>query len=110
MKIESSTRGPVTVLRLSGEIGEADVEAFRKHLSAADGGARYVLDLSGLPHLSSYALALIGHHHAQLREAGGRLALAAVPPHGMRAIELAGLERHLEIHPTVDEAVRALQA
>ena len=58
--------------------------------------------------ISSYALALIGFHRAEIAQSGGRLVLAAVPSNGMRAIELAGLETHIEIHASVDEAVRAL--
>ena len=67
-----------------------------------------MLDLSGVLRLSSYALALIGFHRAEIAQSGGRLVLAAVPSNGMRAIELAGLETHIEIHASVDEAVRAL--
>ena len=110
MKIESSSEGPVTVLHLSGEIDEVDVNIFREHLSTHAAGARFVLDLSDVLRLSSYALALIGFHRAELAQSGGRLALAAVPPSGMRAIELAGLQSHIEIHASVDEAVRALSA
>ena len=110
MKIESSTQGSVTVLRLSGEINETDVKAFRENLSTHKAGACFVLDLSGVLRLSSYALALIGFHQAELAQSGGRLALAAVPPNGMRAIELAGLQTHIEIHASLDEAVSALSA
>lgn len=110
MRIESAQQGAVTVLRVSGEIEVTDVEAFRERLSGAKRPARFVLDLSGVVRLSSYALALIGYHHAELHQSGGRLALAAVPSHGMRAIELAGLQHHLEIHPSVPVAVRALSA
>jgi anti-anti-sigma factor len=130
MEIRVSYRegvAPVAVLALEGELTADSAAPFEAVASATiEKGAKHmVLDLSAVPYIGSFGIRALnnvlvalhaaadGYGESELREtlrSGGksaRLKLAAVNSQAMRVLETSGIEMYLEVHPTVDEAVRS---
>jgi anti-sigma B factor antagonist len=96
------------IVRLAGELDLYNAEVVREALGdvAVRGPERLVVDLEGVSFLDSTALGV-------LIEARGKLAnrrsflLAAPGLEARRALEVSGLDRHFELHETVDGALSA---
>ncbi len=92
---------------LSGGLEAARVPAVREQLlrllrpAASD----LVLDLSRLSRIDTAGLAVLVGTERRARLLGGSLRLAAVRPAVSMAVRAAGLDRLLEIFPTVQSAV-----
>jgi anti-sigma B factor antagonist len=69
--------------------------------------SRLVLDLSLVSHVDASGLAVLVGTERRARLLGGSLRLAAVRPAVAMAVRAAGLDRLLEIFPTVHSAVRS---
>jgi anti-sigma B factor antagonist len=67
--------------------------------------SRLVLDLSLVSHVDAGGLAVLVGTDRRARLLGGSLRLAAVKPTVFMAVRAAGLDRVLEIYPTVQSAV-----
>jgi anti-sigma B factor antagonist len=67
--------------------------------------SRLVLDLSLVSHVDASGLAVLVGTDRRARLLGGRLRLAAVKPAVGMAVRAAGLDRLIEIFPTVQSAV-----
>jgi anti-anti-sigma factor len=67
--------------------------------------SRLVLDLSLVSHIDAVGLAVLVGTERRARLLGGSLRLAAVQPAVAMAVRAAGLDRLLEIFPTVQSAV-----
>jgi len=67
--------------------------------------SRLVLDLSLVSHIDAVGLAVLVGTERRARLLGGSLRLAAVKPAVGMAMRAAGLDRLLEIFPTVQSAV-----
>ena len=107
MDIETTTHGPVAVLRPSGRLNMVAAPAMKGSIDKTvnDGFSKLVVDLSETSFMDSSGLgALIGGLKAA-RQAGGDLRLAAAPEQVMTVLRLTNLDRVLRCHRTVDEAV-----
>ncbi len=132
MEIEVSYREaavPITVLASRGELTADSAAPFEAAAtSAIEKGAKYiVLDFSAVPYIGSFGIRALnnvlvalhaaadGYDESELRQAlrGGskssRLKLAAPNSQSMKVLETSGLDMYLEVHPTVDEAVRSFR-
>ena len=69
--------------------------------------SRLILDLSLVSHVDASGLAVLVGTERRARLLGGSLRLAAVRPAVSIAVRAAGLDRLLEIFPTVQSAVRS---
>jgi anti-sigma B factor antagonist len=78
-------------------------EQFLRMLRPA--ASRLVLDLSLVSHVDARGLAVLVGTERRARLLGGSLRLAAVKPAVSMAVRSAGLDRLLEIFPTVQSAV-----
>jgi len=104
--------GPVTVLTAAGEIdhdsrdllGDAADEALQRR------GVRLVIDLSAVTFCDSGGLSLFIELHRRVSDRGGSLCLASAQAAVLTVLQVANLDRLLDLHPTVDAAVRAAQA
>ncbi|MBW8482703.1 STAS domain-containing protein [Actinomadura parmotrematis] len=118
MGLKAATRaeGTVTVVTLSGELtlGEAADQAAVDILADlgsafAEGRLDVVLDLSELTFLDSAGLKVVLRLHHATVQARGRLMLAALRPGVIRVLDIVGLDRHLTLYSTVDEALTDLR-
>ncbi len=110
MNLTSESIGGVTVLRIAGELRDANqkefAEAVQGHLDA--GRSRLALEFSGLSYVSSAGLGAIVHVTAQANTRGGRIVLAAPSPFLTGVLEATRLNRYFELFPDVNAAVAAL--
>jgi anti-sigma B factor antagonist len=97
--------GDAVVVHLRGELDLANVERVREVLleAARSDAARLVVDLGEVTFLDSTALGAL----VQARRALDERPLVLVAPVGdpRRALEVAGLLRHLTVHATLDDAL-----
>lgn len=107
MKEVAESNGRV-IVRLAGEIDLYNADIVRKTLveSAERGPERLVIDLAGVSFIDSTALGVL--IEARTRLPNRRAFLLAAPAlETTRALEISGLDRHFEIHDTVDAALEA---
>ena len=60
---------------------------------------RLVLDLSGVEHVSSAALAVLVSGHRRLRDGGGALVVRSPSAAAVRELRISGLHRVIEVDP-----------
>ncbi|WP_055495061.1 STAS domain-containing protein [Streptomyces sp. TP-A0356] len=107
----TATPGPAAVATVAGEIDLHTAPGLRtRALELIDQGHHHlILDLSGVGFCDSAGLsALIGIWHGA-QEAGGSLALAAVPDRLMRMLTLTGVDSLLPHYPSTTDALSAHQ-
>lgn len=103
-----SREGGAVVVRLAGQLDLYNAETVREALSGAVTGApeRLVVDLGEVTFLDSTALGVLIETRSQL--ANRRAFLLAAPGlEARRALEVSGLDRHFEVHESVDAALAA---
>jgi anti-sigma B factor antagonist len=106
------TRGARAVIAPCGELDVSTAPDLRARALQliAEGRPDLVADLSGVTFCDSSGLnALIGIWRCA-REAGGSLALAAIPDRLGRLLRTTGMDTVLAAHPTADAALAALAA
>ncbi len=110
IKTSVSRQNGVALLAVHGEVDVATVGALETAISAAltDGPAALVIDLTDVDFLASAGLQVLV---ATQERIGGRADFAVVAdgPATSRPIQLTGLDQILSLHPTVAEAMAALQ-
>lgn len=99
------------VVRAIGEVDQDTVAALRHELRVAIAIATppfpVVADLSGVTFLGSSGLNELVRQQRRAGAAGVRLRIAAAHRAVLRPIRAAGLDQVLEVHPDVEQALRA---
>jgi len=92
---------------LSGGLAGTHATTLREQLlrMLRPAASRLVLDLSLVSNIDASGLAVLVGTQRRARLLGGSLRLAAVKPAVFMAVRAAGLDRVLEIYPTVQSAV-----
>jgi anti-sigma B factor antagonist len=100
-------RGKATVVRLGGELDLYNADEVRAALTQAiDAGTeRIVVDMSEVEFVDSTALGVLIEARSKVGRDG--LLLAAPQPEARRTLQVSGLDRHLPVHDSVDEALAA---
>jgi anti-anti-sigma factor len=101
-------RGRAVVVRLQGELDLYNAHEVRRALVDAAEGApeRVVVDLTAVEFVDSTALGVLVEGRARLPNRRAFM-LAAPAAETRRALEVSGLDRHLGVHGSVDEALSA---
>ena len=96
------------VVALAGEVELYTSPRFREVLfKGIDGGARRViLDLALVAFMDSTAIRVLVEGVNRLRPVGGSLAVVGDGGSVRRILEIAGLQRVIELHATRDDALR----
>ena len=76
----------------------------------ADGRTRLVVDLGQVKFIDSFGLGALVSALRVVRSAAGDLKLAHVPPSVEAVLRLTRLNSVFDIHPTMEDALRAFQA
>jgi anti-sigma B factor antagonist len=107
LALPTRTERGYLVAVLSGGLGGTRAPALREQLlrMLRPAASRLVLDLSLVSHVDAVGLAVLVGTERRARLLGGSLRLAAVKPAVDIAVRAAGLDRLLEIFPTVQSAV-----
>jgi anti-sigma B factor antagonist len=104
-------QGDVTVIRFDGRLDFLSAGDVRSRFSEAvlAGGRRLVVDLAKVTFIDSSGLgALVGGLKAA-RQAGGDLRIASPSAQAQSLLKLTSLDQVFRAHPTVDDALTALQ-
>jgi anti-sigma B factor antagonist len=110
--LSRSTRASgLIVVAITGELDTAGTTAIEQafHAALPDRTGHAVVDLSGVPFLTSRALALLVVRAQAMKKAGGKLSLAALTRVVLEVFERAGFAALFPIYPSVDAAVAALE-
>ena len=105
---EVARDGTALIVRLAGEVDLYNAEVVRAALldSAAEEPDRLVVDLSDLEFIDSTGLGVFIEARTRLPDRRAFL-LAAPAFETRRALQVSGLDRHLPVHETVDDALGA---
>jgi anti-anti-sigma factor len=97
--------GGSVVLRLVGELDLYNAEEIRAALTKAIDGSpdKVVVDMSDVEFVDSTALGVLIEARSKLGRDG--LALAAPQVDTRRTLQVSGLDRHLPVHDTVEDAL-----
>jgi anti-sigma B factor antagonist len=111
LTISARTAGSTTIAELRGELDITGSPGLRDQLLGMlrRSSSRLVIDLSGVTHCDTSGLAVLVGTERRARLLGGSLHLAAVPPHVGEILRITGLDRHLDISPTVHAATVSAQ-
>jgi anti-anti-sigma factor len=101
-------RPDAVVLAVSGELDVATAPMLRAHVRFALGGgpARLVLDLAGLGFCDAAGLSVLAMAQNAATRDGASLALAGVPRPVRRLLEMTGMDRTLDVYPSVAAAAQ----
>lgn len=99
------TRNGAVLVRLVGELDLYNAEEVRSALAGAleSSPRRIVIDMSAVEFVDSTALGVLIEARSHLGQ--DDLILAAPGPETRRTLEVSGLDRHLRVLDTVDEAL-----
>src|SRR5215207_3306772 len=101
---------PVTIFHLQDRVNLGNFAELEELAKEAYGyGVRdMVIDLSKTPSMTSIGIrALIVIHRMLSRDRGQHLKLAGATPEISEMLEIAGVTQHIEIFPTVEDAVNS---
>jgi anti-sigma B factor antagonist len=99
---EIGAAGDQSTIVVGGELDLYAVPALRDALARVmDRRQRHVIvDLTDATFVDSTAIGVLLHASAQIRETGGRLTLICTNRNVLRTVEIAGLERHIDVSRT----------
>ncbi|MGN7247988.1 STAS domain-containing protein [Janibacter anophelis] len=109
ISVTTSTTGEVNIVHVSGEIDVTSAAVLRDALEAliADGRRRLTLDLGEVTFMDSTGLGIVVGRLKKLTRHGGVLTVAADHERVLRVFTITGLDQLIDIHPTLEGAVRA---
>jgi anti-anti-sigma factor len=98
-------RNGAAVVRLAGELDLYNADTVRAALADVIDGSpeRVIVDLSEVEFIDSTALGVLIEARSKLGRRG--LALASPGHETRRALQVSGLDRHLPVHESVDDAL-----
>ncbi len=112
LRFSTHLRDGYCVVVLSGELDLASAPTLRDRLLGVlrPDACRLIVDLSRVGFCDASGLAvLVGASH-RARLLGGVLRLAAPTPPAIEALRVTGLDRHLDVFPTVSAAIIGTKA
>ena len=97
------------IVRIAGELGVDQIDELDRqlHLLVVLKPTLAVLDLTQVPFVSSMAIGSLVRFRNQVKEAGGRVALAGMQKNVADSFKYTGLEKVFALHKSVAEAVDA---
>ena len=97
--------GDTTVVSLAGELDLYNAAVVREALlrCCEESPDRLIVDLSAVRFIDSTALGVLIEARAKLGQDG--LRLASPGPETRRTLQVSGLDRHLAVYDTVDDAL-----
>ena len=107
LKVEARTEGQGRVVRLTGQLTEAECGEFMAamKIELSGGPARVVLDLDDLAYISSAGLGALVSVHQSFMDARSRLILAGTNPKVRKLLTLTSLDKLIQSTDSVEEAL-----
>jgi anti-sigma B factor antagonist len=112
LSVERPLDGAPPVVGVSGEVDVYSAPKLKECLTdlLESGASTVVVDLSEVAFLDSTGLGALVEARAATSEAGGSLPLVCSQERILKLFTITGLDGVFAIHPTLEEAVEALQA
>jgi anti-sigma B factor antagonist len=109
--VEESTVDGIELFVLAGEFDAATTPQLEQVLDGAiaRGSHEIVLDMTGVTFVDMSTLSVIQHAIKLVYRHNGHLAVATMARAVLRAIELAGMRHSIHVHPTRDDAFKAVR-
>ncbi len=107
LSLSSRTERGYVIAALSGELDIAAAPTLREQLLGLlrPAASRLIIDLSAINYADARGLAVLVGTRRRAGLHGGFLRLAAPSPEVARVLSTTGLSRHLDIFPTVHDAI-----
>lgn len=111
MKLSYEDHNTTTVLTMSGEFTDDHADNFRRAcLDRFGTGVRdFVLDIVHLTHIDSTGLEHLLWLRDESADRGGQLRLVGPDDIIRKILEVTRLDRHFEVHRSIEEAARSLR-
>jgi anti-anti-sigma factor len=105
---EMGAAGDETTIVLGGDLDMCAAPALRDALKRAIEARirRVIVDLTDATFMDSAAIGALLGASRLIRESGGQLTLVCASRNVLRTLEIAGLERHIRVAPTHEEALQ----
>lgn len=109
LSFSSRTERGYVVAALRGELDIAAAQMMREKLLAmlAPAAGRLIIDLSAISYADATGLAVLVATDRRARLLGGFLRLAAPSPEVTEVLSITGLNRHLDVFPSIHAAITA---
>jgi stage II sporulation protein AA (anti-sigma F factor antagonist) len=105
-------QGDVLIARLGGELDHHTADKVKGHLEQqlAKGHTKHlVVNLAGMHFMDSSGLGVLIGRYKQIKQLGGQMKVSNVDPAIYRIIEMSGLFKIIQVHPTEHEALSGLE-
>lgn len=112
LEVDHDVRENAVVVKAKGDVDSLSVHALNNHLAKARDNAvchpsrLVVIDLTEVTYFGSAALNAVLSCHEEGAAEGTAVAIVADQPYVVQPIEITGLNDVLEMHPTIDQALR----
>jgi anti-anti-sigma factor len=112
VEIRTAQEGPVTVIAPAGRIDTTTAPALEAAIETeiAGGARRLLVDLSGVPYVSSMGLRILLLAAKRLRAPDDRFGLSGLAPEVEKVMRLTGFSSILRCFASRGEAIAALSA
>jgi anti-anti-sigma factor len=112
LTVDTSTETGCCIFRLAGRFIETTNDSSlidAAESACTDGCRKFVVDLSALTHMNSSGINLLVKTIKRINHDEGRVIFAAVPPNINELLGVIKLNAVLEIKPSVEDGINALQ-
>ena len=111
MEVNVVKAGAVNVVKLAGEIdGKTAPEIQEKVLSLVQPGVKVLLDMSGVPFMSSAGLRMLLSVYRQVTGTSGKVAITGVAEEIRDTMSVTGFLKFFVLAPSEKEGIEALEA
>ncbi len=105
--VSAELRQDALVLTVNGEVDLATAPVLDAAIADAWTPPQpLIIDATELPFMDSTGLGVLVKAALRARDEGGQIAMAAVGSRVHKVLAITGLDQHLAIYPTVEEALR----
>ncbi len=107
LEVSAESLGNAAVLNVRGDVDLATASVLESAIADAwTPPQRLVIDASQIAFMDSTGLGVLVKAAIQARDEGGEVVMAAVGPRVHKVLAITGLDAHIAIYPSVEEALR----
>lgn len=111
MQFELSTAGSVTIVAMSGDLdGQTAASVQDQLLPLIDPQCQILLDMRGVPYISSVGLRALLLIYRKTAEVGGRIVLCELSEMLQDTMMITGFLDFFESYPTLEDGLQAFSA
>jgi anti-anti-sigma factor len=110
MQIQVNQIDDITIMVVDGMLTIGSEQAFSKSLKEQieNGSRKVILDMTRVKYIDSLGIGQIAGGYTSLNDSGGSLVLARTNEKVKELLRLTGLQNHIKVYPTVEDAIQDL--